>query len=658
MDAGFLGNSHNNNQIASPIISPWKANYPYIDQNAGAEGMRTCGSVQYAGNCRDLLWYLGRAIDDSDRARSGDVEPAWPRSVGDVVMDGGIRWECMGTVDRVGGHVFIGSNAPCPVLNAYTEGDCYPNASTGLATFVGGLWGAGWTPESKTGVRVNGNFVDGSPTFRTTNALGKHLSAALGNVRNGILSLQSSDVPWLDSYYSLNYGQLRQGCWEFHYSGLDGYAALSLTDAYSPLGPGNLLAQNGARLGPGMGLFTSAFSFSYDVAAPPTRGTQGDITIGLNNVVDQEWHWVALKPIGYVMGASGASDADAWRPKHPYQHGDVVAQSATPPAEAGAAGFVSTLIGYTLNRWEANTVYSPSAVNDPAPESIIEQDGRCLQCTAVTLDGKTGASKPDFSRMALNDTLIDHNVVWTCVQGGVSGRTSPAWRTGMPVRTQDGTCLWQSTGVSAVPIVFLPRAKLGGTHAYVVTGNAQLATTDLAYELVKLSGSPTAAFTLTLPVTTTDVRTSNYSGMSIAIANTTSWAARFAPCSGPAVLPPGAMGELRYDGTSWHLDATSGSYAGRNSIDVTGITGSVTLDAAQGSNRILEITGMLTGDITVFMPQGMADGHEWTFANLTTGLHTLTVATYGGSGFPIAQSKRAIGYCDGSPVLKRATPDT
>lgn len=91
---------------------------------------------------------------------------------------------------------------------------------------------------------------------------------------------------------------------------------------------------------------------------------------------------------------------------------------------------------------------------------------------------------------------------------------------------------------------------------------------------------------------------------------------------------------------------TNVSVPGRLSKSVAGGT-DVTLTAAEARPRILEFTGLLTGNINVILPTEKTDRLVY---NNTTGSYTLTVKTSGGSGVAVTQGKRAHLYCDGTNI--------
>tara|TARA_R100001440_G_scaffold25004_5_gene40563 strand:- start:266 stop:1369 length:1104 start_codon:yes stop_codon:yes gene_type:complete len=101
------------------------------------------------------------------------------------------------------------------------------------------------------------------------------------------------------------------------------------------------------------------------------------------------------------------------------------------------------------------------------------------------------------------------------------------------------------------------------------------------------------------------------------------------------------------------LDAFGGGYIAKSVAGSANITLS-TADAdptAESSNKVIELTGALTGDIVVFVP---ATEGEYVFFNNTTGSQTLTIAATGhtANGIQIAQGAYSHIYNDGSSNFK------
>tara|TARA_R100000654_G_scaffold61172_1_gene88043 strand:+ start:1032 stop:2315 length:1284 start_codon:yes stop_codon:yes gene_type:complete len=104
--------------------------------------------------------------------------------------------------------------------------------------------------------------------------------------------------------------------------------------------------------------------------------------------------------------------------------------------------------------------------------------------------------------------------------------------------------------------------------------------------------------------------------------------------------------------TNNNLDVIDAFMSGYISKSVAG-SANITLstanasDTAESSNRTIELTGALTGDIVVFIP---ATESKYTFFNNTTGSQTLTIAATGhqANGTLITQGAHTTVYCDGA----------
>jgi hypothetical protein len=99
------------------------------------------------------------------------------------------------------------------------------------------------------------------------------------------------------------------------------------------------------------------------------------------------------------------------------------------------------------------------------------------------------------------------------------------------------------------------------------------------------------------------------------------------------------------------LDAFSAGYLSKSvagSANVT-LTSNNADPTAESSNKVIEFTGTLTGDITVFIP---AVESNYIFYNNTSGSYTLTVAPtgHGANGSAITQGAHTIQYCTGDTV--------
>ena len=99
------------------------------------------------------------------------------------------------------------------------------------------------------------------------------------------------------------------------------------------------------------------------------------------------------------------------------------------------------------------------------------------------------------------------------------------------------------------------------------------------------------------------------------------------------------------------LDAFSGGFlsksvAGSSNVTLTTNNADPT---AEASNKVIDLNGILTGNITVFIPQVE---NNYLVYNNTSGAFTLDVAATGGTGVQIDQGKYEWVYCDGTNVAK------
>jgi len=97
------------------------------------------------------------------------------------------------------------------------------------------------------------------------------------------------------------------------------------------------------------------------------------------------------------------------------------------------------------------------------------------------------------------------------------------------------------------------------------------------------------------------------------------------------------------------LDAFGAGYLAKSvagSANITLTTANAD-PAAEASNRVIELTGALTGAISVFIP---ATESHYTFFNNTTGSHALKISATGhdANGVAITQGAKTSVYCDGS----------
>ena len=97
------------------------------------------------------------------------------------------------------------------------------------------------------------------------------------------------------------------------------------------------------------------------------------------------------------------------------------------------------------------------------------------------------------------------------------------------------------------------------------------------------------------------------------------------------------------------LDAFAAGYLSKSvagSADVTLTTANASA-TSEASNKVIELTGTLTGNITVFIP---AKENNYIFFNNTAGSYSVTIAATGhtANGVAITQGGHAQVYCDGS----------
>jgi hypothetical protein len=106
------------------------------------------------------------------------------------------------------------------------------------------------------------------------------------------------------------------------------------------------------------------------------------------------------------------------------------------------------------------------------------------------------------------------------------------------------------------------------------------------------------------------------------------------------------------DGNSTNPDSGGAGWIpvpkGFSAHQATVTTADVTLTPTQYACPVITVTGALTGDRSLIFP---ATGGRWTVYNDTTGAHTLTCKTAGGSGVVIAQGAKQDIFGDGANIL-------
>jgi len=121
-------------------------------------------------------------------------------------------------------------------------------------------------------------------------------------------------------------------------------------------------------------------------------------------------------------------------------------------------------------------------------------------------------------------------------------------------------------------------------------------------------------------------------------------------------MATGANANTWGNNTNNNLDVLDAFGAGYLSKSVAG-SSNITLTtanadpASEAANKVIELTGALTGAISVFVP---AVESEYVFFNNTTGSHDLTIAATGhnANGLVIAQGAYSHVYCEGSANFK------
>lgn len=121
------------------------------------------------------------------------------------------------------------------------------------------------------------------------------------------------------------------------------------------------------------------------------------------------------------------------------------------------------------------------------------------------------------------------------------------------------------------------------------------------------------------------------------------------------LMETGANANTWGNNTNTNLQTIDAFNAGYLSKDVAG-SANVTLTSnnadptAEASNRVIEFTGTLTGDIHVFVP---AVENNYIFFNNTSGSFSLTIAPtgHGANGVAITQGAHTIQYCTGNKIV-------
>jgi len=114
--------------------------------------------------------------------------------------------------------------------------------------------------------------------------------------------------------------------------------------------------------------------------------------------------------------------------------------------------------------------------------------------------------------------------------------------------------------------------------------------------------------------------------------------------------PPGGDSSTKIANTIW----TQGLLHGVSTINCAG-SANVVLTAAQAGVGVLELTGILTGNISVVVPNSTG---MWVVSNQATGAFTITVKTASGTGIVVAQGLSNELWSDGINVYPNRTDFT
>jgi hypothetical protein len=97
------------------------------------------------------------------------------------------------------------------------------------------------------------------------------------------------------------------------------------------------------------------------------------------------------------------------------------------------------------------------------------------------------------------------------------------------------------------------------------------------------------------------------------------------------------------------LDVIDQAFGGTTSINVTAVSGTISLSASQYRSLVLAFSGTLTANVTYQVPAGV--GGQWILSNAATGAFTITISSGGGGATVNAASgvSRTV-YSDGTNI--------
>lgn len=102
------------------------------------------------------------------------------------------------------------------------------------------------------------------------------------------------------------------------------------------------------------------------------------------------------------------------------------------------------------------------------------------------------------------------------------------------------------------------------------------------------------------------------------------------------------------------VDEFDSAIAGMVEVAIT--IANVTLTRAQALNKVIKLTGVLTGNRDLLIPHTLGAGREFIIWNATTGAFSVTVKTTAGgsTGVAVTQTNKQILFHDGTNVLAAA----
>lgn len=101
-------------------------------------------------------------------------------------------------------------------------------------------------------------------------------------------------------------------------------------------------------------------------------------------------------------------------------------------------------------------------------------------------------------------------------------------------------------------------------------------------------------------------------------------------------------------------DAIDAAFGGVTALNVTAVSGTVSLTSTQYRPLILSLTGTLTANVIYEIPSGV--GGQWVVSNATTGAFTVTISNAaGGTTVEALQGYNSVVYSDGTNIKLSST---